>query len=428
MSSSSKLESFFHKFTNYQIEDNRVGAVKIMKFIRPSFFLLTLVFLQGLFVTQASADTKPEVVFETSKGSFTLELDPARAPLTVANFLAYVDEGFYDNTIFHRVVPDFVIQGGGFESGMKPKETREPVRNESSNRLKNIRGTVSMARRTHPDTATSQFFINLKHNSRLDYVSKYQPGYTVFGRISKGLDVIDKIAAVETAEAGGGQNVPKEDIVILSAKRKEAPVPAKAAEKADPAEQKPIAFVAGEHYVVLDKPVATRDSSKIEVVEMFSYGCPHCYEFEPLVKQWGAQQGSDVDFWFFPAVWSKGMKLYARAYYAAHALGVLERIHLPLFKAIAVEQRNITNEADLAEFFAGYGVTEGAFKEAFNLAAVEEKASKAEERVRNYKPVGVPEIVVNGKYRIDRMHAGGYEGMLKVAEYLVEKERAASKQ
>jgi cyclophilin family peptidyl-prolyl cis-trans isomerase len=362
MSSSSKLESFFHKFTNYQIEDNRVGAVKIMKFIRPSFFLLTLVFLQGLFVTQASADTKPEVVFETSKGSFTLELDPARAPLTVANFLAYVDEGFYDNTIFHRVVPDFVIQGGGFESGMKPKETREPVRNESSNRLKNIRGTVSMARRTHPDTATSQFFINLKHNSRLDYVSKYQPGYTVFGRISKGLDVIDKIAAVETAEAGGGQNVPKEDIVILSAKRKEAPVPAKpdkkaeapekkpaapgqkaaaAAEKADPAEQKPIAFVAGEHYVVLDKPVATRDSSKIEVVEMFSYGCPHCYEFEPMVKQWGAQQGDDVDFWFFPAVWSKGMKLYARAYYAAHALGVLERIHLPLFKAIAVEQRNI---------------------------------------------------------------------------------------
>ncbi|MDH3980647.1 MAG: peptidylprolyl isomerase [Gammaproteobacteria bacterium] len=447
-----------------------------MKFIQQSFLLLILVFMQGLFAAQAGAhggaNTKPEVVFETSKGSFTIELYPDKAPLTVANFLGYVDEGFYDNTIFHRVVPDFVIQGGGFESGMKAKETREPVKNESSNRLKNIRGSVSVARRTHPDTGTSQFYINLVHNSRLDYKGKVQPGYTVFGRISKGMDVIDKMSVVETTEAGGGRNVPKEDIVLISAKRK---VPAEAVkedktagtseqkvdatepeaeavkedktagtaeqkvdatepvadvveQKADASADKQQEYVAGEHYVVLDEPVATRDSSKIEVVEMFSYGCPHCYEFEPMVKQWGAQQGGDVDFWYFPAVWSKGMKLYARAFYAAYALDVLDRIHLPLFKAIAVEQRNIRNEADLAEFFAGYGVTEGAFNEAFNLAAVQEKVSKDEDRVRNYKPVGVPEIVVNGKYRIDRMHAGGYEGMLKVADFLIDKERAALKQ
>jgi cyclophilin family peptidyl-prolyl cis-trans isomerase/predicted DsbA family dithiol-disulfide isomerase len=423
-----------------------------MKFRQRTFVLATVIFLQGFLATQASAHSSahknPEVIFETSKGSFTLELFPDKAPKTVANFLAYVDAGFYDNTIFHRVVPDFVIQGGGFESGMKPKDTREPVKNESENRLKNIRGAVSMARRMHPDTATSQFYINLVHNSRLDYKGKVQPGYTVFGKISKGMDVIDKISVVETTEAGGGRNVPKEDIVLISARRK---VPAEAVkedktagtaeqkvdatepeadvveQKADATADKQQEFVAGEHYVVLEEPVATRDSSKIEVVEMFSYGCPHCYEFEPLVKQWGAQQGGDVDFWFFPAVWSKGMKLYARAYYAAHALGVLERIHLPLFKAIAVEQRNIRNEADLSEFFADFGVTAAAFKEAFNLAAVEKMASKTEERVRNYKPVGVPELVVNGKYRIDRMHAGGYEGMLKVADYLVGKERAARK-
>jgi cyclophilin family peptidyl-prolyl cis-trans isomerase len=408
---------------------------------RPSFFLVAVVFLQGLFFSQASAEANPEVIFETSKGSFTIELYPEKAPLTVANFLDYVDKGFYDKTIFHRVITDFVVQGGGFEAGMKPKETRKAIKNESDNRLKNIRGAVSMARRTHPDTATSQFFVNLTHNNRLDYISKYQPGYTVFGRISKGMDVIDKISVVKTTEAGGGKNVPVEDIVILSAKR-DAPVAPEKVDKKEPvaekkadvpeqkaaAEQEPAAYVAGEHYVVLDESVATRDSSRIEVVEMFSYGCPHCYEFESLVKQWGAGQGSDVDFWFFPAVWSKGMKLYARAFYAAYALGVAERIHLPLFKAIVVEHRNIRNEDDLATFFAEYGVTKEAFAEAFNLKAVEEKVMQAEERVRNYKPVGVPEIVVNGKYRVDRMHAGGLAEMLAVADYLVEKERAGLKE
>ena len=407
---------------------------------RPSFFLVAVVFLQGLFFSQASAEANPEVIFETSKGSFTIELYPEKAPLTVANFLDYVDEGFYDNTIIHRVVPDFVIQGGGFEAGMKPKEPRKAIKNESDNRLKNIRGAVSMARRTHPDTATSQFFVNLTHNNRLDYISKYQPGYTVFGRISKGMDVIDKISVVKTTEAGGGKNVPVEDIVILSAKRDAPVAPEKvdkkepvAEKKADVPEQKaaaelaPVAYVAGEHYVVLDKPIPTRDSSKIEVVEMFSYGCPHCYEFESLVKTWGAKQGGDVDFWFFPAVWSKGMKLYARAFYSAWELGVLERIHLPLFKAIVVDQRRISNESELAEFFAEYGIFKDAFTEVFNSKPVLDKADQAEQRVRDYQPAGVPELVVNGKYRVERMRAGGLAEMLTVADYLVEKERAALK-
>jgi cyclophilin family peptidyl-prolyl cis-trans isomerase/protein-disulfide isomerase len=395
-----------------------------MKFKQRSFLLLALVFLQGLLVSQANASTKPEVVFETSMGSFTLELFPGKAPKTVANFLAYVDDGFYDNTIFHRVIPDFVIQGGGFEPGMKYRKPGAPVKNESSNRLKNLTGTISMARRTHPDTATSQFYINLSHNSSLDYISDLQPGYTVFGRVSKGMDVIDKISVVETTIVGRSKDVPKDDVALLSVKRKVSADSVKEDENADALAQKQGSFVAGEHYVVLDRPVPTRDSSKVEVVELFSYGCPHCYEFEPLVKEWGKQQAGDVDFWFSPAVWSKSMELYAKAFYTARELDVEEKIHLPLFTAIVIKQKSIRNESDLADFFAQHGVDKKVFTETFNSAAVEKKARHAEERVRLYKPVGVPEIIVNGKYRVDRMRAGGLTEMLAVAEYLVNKERA----
>jgi cyclophilin family peptidyl-prolyl cis-trans isomerase len=410
-----------------------------MKSKQLSFFILALAFLQGLLVTQANAGAKPEVVFETSMGSFTLELYPDKAPKTVANFLAYVDDGFYDNTLFHRAIPDFVIQGGGFESGMKYKKPRAPVKNESGNRLKNLRGTISMARRTHPDTATSQFYINLSHNNSLDYKSDLQPGYTVFGRISKGMDVIDKISVVETTTVGRSKDVPKDDVVLRSVKRKAAVDSVKDAKKADAPEQKAEAteqkadasvqkqhaFVAGEHYIVLDEPVATRDSSKVEVVEMFSYGCSHCYEFEPLIKQWGKQQAGDVDFWFFPAVWSKAMKLYAKAFYVANELDVAGKIHFPLFTAVVIDQKSIRNENDLADFFASYGVGKKAFTEAFNSTVVADQVKQAEERVRSYKPAGVPEVVVNGKYRVDRMRAGGQKAMLEVIDYLVEKERAA---
>ena len=407
-----------------------------MIFRRPSFFLLLPVFfLLVMPSTIVFSDTKPEVVFETNMGSFSLELFPDKAPKTVANFLAYVDEGFYDNTLFHRVVPGFVIQGGGFESGMKHKETREPVKNESSNRLKNLEGTISMARRTHPDTATSQFFINLSHNHSLDYISDLQPGYTVFGRIIKGMDVVKKIAAVETTEAGGGRNVPVNDVVMLSVRRKDSPDPAKTQQETKAPEHKEDVaeaiqttqntYLAGEHYVVLDRPVPTRDNSKIEVVEMFTYGCPHCYEFEPLVKAWGKQQASDVDFWVFPAVWSRPMKLYARAFYVANELNVSEKIHAPLFNAIVVEQKSIRNEGDLADFFESHGVDRNDFTETFNSTEIEAQVGYAEERVRLYKPVGAPEIIVNGKYRVDRMHAGGLTEMLRVTDYLVNKERAA---
>ena len=145
-----------------------------MKFKQLFKLLLAALFLQGVFISATNAQeikndgNQIEVVFKTNKGSFTLMLNPLKAPRTVENFLKYVDEGFYDKTLFHRSIPGFVVQGGGFEKGLIQKETHKPVKNESSNLLKNSRGTISMARKSHPDTATSQFYINLGENTNLN--------------------------------------------------------------------------------------------------------------------------------------------------------------------------------------------------------------------------------------------------------------------
>ncbi len=377
------------------------------------YLVLFMMLAPALFGARTvTANTLPEVVVETGMGSFTLELYPDKAPKTVENFLTYVDDGFYDNTLFHRVAPGFVIQGGGFEKGMKEKETRESVKNESANQLKNLRGTVAMARRFHPDTATSQFFINLGHNAGLDFKSQVMPGYTVFGRVIQGMDVVDKIAKVPTHTVNKHSDVPEEDVVILSAKH----IP-----------PEPLTFTAGEHYTVLERPVPTRDTTKVEVVELFSYGCSHCYEFEPLVRAWAEKQDGDVDFRVIPAVWNKSMALYARAFYAAEKLNVADKIHLPLFKAIVAEQKTISDENDVADFFVEQGVDKKDFSKAFNSRAVKTKVVHAEERARLYKLAGAPEIVVNGKYRVDRMRAGGLKEMLAVVDYLVGEERAALK-
>jgi peptidyl-prolyl cis-trans isomerase B (cyclophilin B) len=162
------------------------------------------------------------VVIETSLGNLSVELDGDKAPLTVANFLAYVDDGFYDGTIFHRVIPNFMVQGGGFEPGMRQKKTKPTIVNESSNGLQNKRGTLAMARTNAPNSATSQFFINVKDNGFLDK-SQAQDGvgYCVFGRVTEGLDVLDKIKAVPTGDRGGHGDVPTKDVVILSVRRVE---------------------------------------------------------------------------------------------------------------------------------------------------------------------------------------------------------------
>jgi peptidyl-prolyl cis-trans isomerase B (cyclophilin B) len=162
---------------------------------------------------------KVMVEMTTSKGVIELELDAKNAPITVANFLEYVKSGHYDGTIFHRVIPGFVIQGGGLQSGMTEKATGTPIENEADNGLKNLTGAICMARTNEPHSATSQFFINLKDNSFLDHTEKSATGwgYAVFGRVTSGMDVVEAIAAVPTGNAGYHSDVPLEDIVLEKA-------------------------------------------------------------------------------------------------------------------------------------------------------------------------------------------------------------------
>jgi peptidyl-prolyl cis-trans isomerase A (cyclophilin A) len=156
--------------------------------------------------------------FETSLGDFTVELFEKDAPLSVANFLSYIDAEFFDGTIFHRIVPGFVIQGGGFTEDMTQKKTQSPVKNEADNGRKNKRGTLSMARTSDINSATSQFFVNLKDNEFLDH-SRGNFGYAVFAQVTEGMDVIDKIAAVETGRKRGFDDVPVEAVIMKSVRR-----------------------------------------------------------------------------------------------------------------------------------------------------------------------------------------------------------------
>ncbi len=166
----------------------------------------------------------PVVVIETNLGNISVELDAKNAPNTTANFLAYVDDGYFDDTIFHRVIPGFMIQGGGLTADMRDKPSkRAPIQNEANNGLKNDRGTIAMARTNDPHSATSQFFINLKDNDFLNYRSETMQGwgYAVFGKVIEGMDVVDKIAAVPTGNKGGHQDVPLETVTIKTIRRKQ---------------------------------------------------------------------------------------------------------------------------------------------------------------------------------------------------------------
>ena len=157
------------------------------------------------------------VKLETTKGAIVIEVNETAAPVTVANFLQYVQDGFYDGTIFHRVIPNFMIQGGGFTPDMKQKNTRPPIVNEGKNGLKNKRGALAMARTNDPGSATAQFFINHVDNTNLDYSAR-NPGYAVFGRVVEGMDVVDAIAKVKTGTKEMFQDVPEEAVIIKSAK------------------------------------------------------------------------------------------------------------------------------------------------------------------------------------------------------------------
>jgi cyclophilin family peptidyl-prolyl cis-trans isomerase len=165
----------------------------------------------------------PEVIIDTSMGKIRVELYQDRAPITVKNFLRYVDEKHYDGTIFHRVIPDFMVQGGGFMPGMKELDDHHsPIENESYNEVPNERGTLAMARTDKPNSATDQFFINVKDNGFLNRAqAKDHVGYAVFGKVVEGMSVVDKIKRVETANRGGHEAVPIDDVVILSIRRAE---------------------------------------------------------------------------------------------------------------------------------------------------------------------------------------------------------------
>ncbi|MCW9024878.1 MAG: peptidylprolyl isomerase [Gammaproteobacteria bacterium] len=158
------------------------------------------------------------IKLNTNKGTITLELDAAKAPQTVENFMAYAKDGFYDGTIFHRVISNFMIQGGGMQPGMIEKETRAPVKNEADNGLSNECGTIAMARTPDPDSATAQFFINVKDNNFLDHKAPTADGwgYCVFGKVTDGMDVVEKIKGVPTGSSGFHQDVPTEDVIIES--------------------------------------------------------------------------------------------------------------------------------------------------------------------------------------------------------------------
>lgn len=183
---------------------------------------LLIVGLAVLFAAlAAAADDNPKIILDTTKGKIVLELNANKAPQTVKNFLAYVNAGFYDNTIFHRVIPNFMIQGGGFTADMQKKTTRAAIRNEAANGLPNQRGTIAMARTPNPHSATAQFFINTQNNDFLNHKGQSPQGwgYAVFGHVVEGMDVVDSISKVKTVTQGRFRDVPAEPVVITRAAR-----------------------------------------------------------------------------------------------------------------------------------------------------------------------------------------------------------------
>jgi cyclophilin family peptidyl-prolyl cis-trans isomerase len=191
--------------------------MRILSIFAAALFLLSC---QNPQKEESSMAKNPTVLIRTNQGEIQVELFEDKAPKTVKNFLRYVDEKHYNNTIFHRVIDEFMVQGGGMDAEMKEKKTHEPIHNEADNRISNKTGTVAMARTSEIHSATAQFYINVADNSFLDYRSPVQYGYCVFGKVTSGMDVVNKIKATKTADKKGHQNVPLESIIIQEIIRK----------------------------------------------------------------------------------------------------------------------------------------------------------------------------------------------------------------
>lgn len=187
-----------------------------------------------------------------------------------------------------------------------------------------------------------------------------------------------------------------------------------------------IEFQAGKDYEVIPAPVATHNNDKIEVTEVFWYGCIHCFRFEPMVRDWKNSLPDDVEFIRVPAMWNKRLRIHAQAYYTAQKLGVSQQVHQPLFDALNVEKQKLATEAELTGFFAKFGVPVDDFHHAFSSSEVQKQLDAAAEKSQAYGVQGTPELIINGKYRISARTAGGQSEMLAIADYLIDKERAAN--
>jgi peptidyl-prolyl cis-trans isomerase A (cyclophilin A) len=211
------------------MQEKRTGRLPIFSKFMQALFGLTLsgAVLANPVATPSAPATAPQVTLKTSMGDIVLELDQQKAPKTVANFLQYVKSGFYKGTVFHRVINDFMIQGGGYDSKLRQKAVKSPVQNEANNGLQNLPYTIAMARTGDPNSATSQFFINVAPNASLDYPGRDGFGYTVFGKVISGMDVVDRIKAVPTGTSAPYDDVPRTPVVIESATLLKTPVAAK---------------------------------------------------------------------------------------------------------------------------------------------------------------------------------------------------------
>jgi thiol:disulfide interchange protein DsbA len=184
-------------------------------------------------------------------------------------------------------------------------------------------------------------------------------------------------------------------------------------------------YEAGVHYEVLPQPIRTADATKIEVNEVFSYTCGHCFNFEAVLHPWSKNLAADVDFQQTPAVWQPSLEPFARAYYSAVMLGVLDQTHMTIFEALHVKKQPLRSEEDFAAIFDAAGVDSLRFSKAYNSFGMTSMVNQAKARVRGYRVQGTPEVIVNGKYRVSSLNAGGFDGMLNVADFLIEKERNA---
>lgn len=187
----------------------------------------------------------------------------------------------------------------------------------------------------------------------------------------------------------------------------------------------PFEYVEGQHYVKLAMPIHTPDPNKIEVTEYFSYGCPHCYAFDPEISAWKATLPKDVEFDRTPAIWNKDYEVYAQTYYTAKALHILDKVHSAIFRAIHADGMQLNTPADMAKFFTQFGVSQDEFAKTYTSFGVRASVQQAEARGRAYRATGVPTLIINGKYRIEGSMVGSNSNMLRVADFLIAKERQA---